>query len=55
MQEKVFIQIYKNGNHITDQDVSGFTTSQVAENIRIKEKCGLECRIKRVSYNDDKE
>ena len=53
MQEKVFIQIYQDGEYVTEQDVSGFTTAQVAENIRIKEKNGLECRIKRTFVNEE--
>ena len=53
MQEKVFIQIYQNGEYVTEQDVSGFNVAQVAENIRIKEKYGLECRIKRVFINEE--
>ncbi len=52
--EKVFIKIYnQNGVYITEQDVSGFTAKQTAENMRIKEKHGLVCYIKRVFYNNE--
>jgi len=45
---KVLIEIYKNGEYITSQDVSSFRPDQVAEMIKIKEEYGLECWIKRV-------
>ena len=48
VKEQVFIQIYQNNEYVTEQDVSGFSIAQITENIRIKEKHGLECRIKRV-------
>ena len=53
MKEKVFIQIYQDREYVTEQDVSGFTIAQITENIRIKEKEDLECRIKRVFINEE--
>jgi len=53
MKEKVFIQIYKNGEYITSQDVTVFTISQVAENMRIKETYGLDCNLKRVFFKEE--
>ena len=52
MQEKVFIKICdKNGEHITDQDVSGFTPEQVDDMIKVKEEYGLICFTERVFIN----
>ena len=48
MKEKVLIQIYKDGEFITTQDVSGFTPEQIAAMILVKEEYGLDCRLKRV-------
>ena len=48
MKEQVFIKIYRNGEFITDQDVSWFTADQVDEMIWVKAEYGLECRVKRV-------
>ena len=49
MQEKVYIRICTaEGDHITDQDVSGFTPEQVDDMIKVKEKYGLICFINRV-------
>jgi len=54
MKEKVFIQIYgKDGEYITEQDVTGFSLVGTAENIRIKESEGLDCRIKRVFIDEE--
>ena len=54
MKEQVFIRIYgKDGEHITDQDVSGFTPDQVDEMIRVKEEYGLECQIKRTLIDEE--
>jgi len=53
MKEKVFIQIYKDGEYITSQDVTVFTISQVAENMRIKETYGLDCNLKRVFFKEE--
>lgn len=54
MQEKVIIQIYnKNGEYIAEQDVSGFTMDQAAENMRIKEKEGYSCFVKRVFIKEE--
>jgi len=44
---RVLIEIYRNGEYITSQDVSDFRADQVDEIIRVKEEYGLECQIKR--------
>jgi len=53
MKEKVFIQIYKDDEYITSQDVTVFTIAQVAENMRIKETYGLDCNLKRVFIKEE--
>lgn len=54
MKEKVLIQIFaKNGEYITSQDVSGFNAAQVDEMIAVKEEHGLECRVRRVLFNEE--
>jgi hypothetical protein len=54
-QEKVYIQIFgKDGEYISEQDVTGFTVDQIADNMRIKEMHGLDCSIKRVFINPHK-
>ena len=53
MKEKLFIKIYIKGEHVADQDVTGFTCKQVADMIVIKEEYGLECHIKRVFIPDN--
>lgn len=54
MQEKVFIRICTaEGDHITDQDVSGFTPEQVNDMILVKEEYGLICFIERVFINEE--
>ena len=52
MKEKLFIKIYIKGEHVADQDVSGFAAAQVNEMIRVKKEYGLECSIKRVFIPD---
>ena len=53
MKEKLFIKIYINGEHITNQDVTGFTLKQIADMMAVKEEYGLECSLKRVFINEE--
>ena len=54
MQEKVFIRICTaEGDHITDQDVSGFTPEQVDDMIEVKKEFGLVCWVKRVFIKEE--
>ena len=53
MKEKVMILIYKDGQHITSQDVTGFRADQIAANVKVKEEAGYNCRIKRYPADYD--
>ena len=48
MKEKAFITVYYKGDWLFDQDVTGFSITQVADNMAIKESHGLDCCLKRV-------
>jgi len=44
--QKVLLMIYRNNDYISSQDVTGFNTEQIEENMKVKEEYGLNCRIK---------